>query len=315
MANEIQNLGVAGLTVETRTWYEKVLQGRNEPEYKHEMFGMKKSIPARGGNNINIRQFTRPAAATTALVEGTPPSVTGVTVTGVTISVAQYGAYMLGSDVVETQAIDPQLTEWSAVFSEMKNDTRDKVVRSFITAGTNVAWTNGATVRSGIASGSAYNLAWADLRAARKALKRVDVPALVDGKYGAIIHPDVTANLFADSTVVNAFQNAQNRGDSNPLFKGELGDLLGIRFFETSNAMTFSGLGQSASFVYATLFLGKDGYAVTEYSAASDEIIFHAAGTSGIKDPLNQCWSLGFKTAIGAGIVDQTRVLRYESNG
>lgn len=86
-----QLIGVTGLTVETRTWYEKVLLGRNEPDYLHERFGMKKSVPARGGKTISLRRFTRPAAATTALTEGTPPSATNPTVAEITVSLAQYG--------------------------------------------------------------------------------------------------------------------------------------------------------------------------------------------------------------------------------
>lgn len=133
-----QQLGVAGLSVEARTFYEKTLQARNTPDFVHEQFGAKRPIPSRNGNNISIRQFTRPAAATTALTEGTPPSVTNPTVAQTIISVAVYGAYMLGSDVLETQAIDPQLTEWTSVFSEMMFDTRDQIARDTIKAGTNV---------------------------------------------------------------------------------------------------------------------------------------------------------------------------------
>jgi N4-gp56 family major capsid protein len=292
-----------------------MLQDRNTPNFVHEQFGLSKNIPSRGGNNISIRQFTRPAASLTALVEGTPPSATNPTVTQTIISVAQYGAYMLGSDVVETQAIDPQLAEWTTVFTELKNDTRDKVIRNAMAAGTTVNYTNGATVRSGIGSGSAYNLSWADIRAARRSLRTNDVPYYSNNTYYGIIHPDVSRNLFADTTVVNASQYAGPRTGDNPLFTGQLPDLMGIRFFETTNATTFSGLGGSAGFVYATTVGGKGAYAVTTYDADSDAIIFHGAGTAGPLDPLNQFWSLGFKTALGAGIIDQTRMVRIESNG
>src|SRR5687767_1945888 len=229
-----QQIGVAGLTLEARTWYDKVLLGRNDPDWRHEQFGMKKSIPSRGGNNIQMRQFNRIPANTTALVEGTPPSATNPTVSAVTISVAQYGQFMLGSDVVETQAIDPQLTEWTEVFSATMKDTRDLVVRGFITAGTNVAYGGGGAVRSSVASGSTFG--WAEIRNARRILKGANAPYLADNKYGVIIHPDVVRNTFADTTVVNAFQNAGSRTGENPLFKGELGDLQGLRFYESTNA-------------------------------------------------------------------------------
>lgn len=306
-----QQLGVAGFSVEAKTFYDKVLQSRNTPDFVHEKFGAKRPIPANGGNRISIRQFTRPAAATTALTEGTAPAATNPTVGETIVSVAVYGAFMLGSDVLEKQAVDPQLAEWTAVFSEMMFDTRDQIVRTAINAGTNTAYVGGGTTRSSVSSGAA--LGWTDIRTARKLLKKNDAPPYEGGKYAAIIHPRVMSQLFSDTTVINALQYAGNRGQSNDLFKGSVTELLGITFNETSNASTFSGLGQSASFVEATLFCGKDAYVVTEYSALASDVIFHEAGSSGITDPLNQAWSLGFKTALGAGIIDQNRLLRYES--
>jgi N4-gp56 family major capsid protein len=307
-------LGVAGMTAEARTWFEKQLQSRNVPDFLHEKYGKKVNIPAHGGNRVSIRQFnslTGGATVLTALTEGTPPAVTNATVSETIISVAILGAYMYGSDVLAKQGIDPQLSEWSAVFSDMMYDARDRYVRGFITAGTNVAYVGGGAVRSSVASGAA--LGWTDLRTARKILKNANAPAYEGGKYAAIIRAVVMSQLFADSTVVNALQYGGPRGDENDLFKGSITTLLGISFNETSNAVTFSGLAQSAGFVEATLFCGKDGYAVTNFDSMSSEIIFHDIGSSGIVDPLNQAWSLGFKTGVGAGIIDQARVLRYES--
>lgn len=306
-----QQIGVAGLTKEARLWYETVLQGRNVPDFLHENFGWKVSIPANGGDRISIRQFTRPAAQTTVLTEGTPPSALNPTVGETVISVAQLGAYILGSDKLMAQGIDPQLTNWSEVFSELMRDSRDQYIRGLINTGTNVNYNGGGTARSSVASGG--SLGWTDLRTARKTLKNSDVPPVVDGKYAAIIRPVVMSQLFADSTVINALQYAGPRSSDNPLFAGAVTELLGIRFFETSNASTFSGLGQSASFVEATLFVGKNGYAVTDADELTSQIIFHDIGSSGVTDPLNQVWSLGFKTAVGAAIVDSNRVLRVES--
>lgn len=87
-----QQIGVAGLSVEARTAYEKMLQDRNVPAFVHEQFGLSRDIPPRAGARISIRQFTRPAASTTALTEGTPPAVTNPTIAETIISVSQYGA-------------------------------------------------------------------------------------------------------------------------------------------------------------------------------------------------------------------------------
>jgi N4-gp56 family major capsid protein len=66
---------------------------RTIPSFRHRQFGTKKTIPANSGPIISVRRFTRPAAATTALTEGTPPTPTNPTVTGITATIAQYGAW------------------------------------------------------------------------------------------------------------------------------------------------------------------------------------------------------------------------------
>ncbi len=258
-----------------------------------------------------MRQFTRPAAQTTVLTEGTPPSALNPTVAETILSIAQLGAYILGSDKLMAQGIDPQLTNWAEVFSELMRDSRDQYIRGLINTGTNTAYVGGGTVNSSVASGN--SLGWTDLRTARKLLKAQNAPPVVDGKYAAIIHPRVMSQLFADSSVVNALQYAGPRTSDNPLFAGAVTELLGIRFFETTNATTFSGLGASASFLETTLFVGKNAYAVTDADELTSQIIFHDIGSSGVTDPLNQVWSLGFKTAVGANIVDQNRILAYFS--
>ncbi len=108
---------------------------------------------------------------------------------------------MLGSDLLEWQAIDPVVTEMTQVFGENLQDTLDQLTRNVINAGTTVAYASTATVRSGLASG--FHLSWAELRNARRLLKNQDVLPLDDGKYAAIIHPDVVRDLFSDSNVVN----------------------------------------------------------------------------------------------------------------
>ena len=269
------------------------------------------SIPANGGDRLSIRQFTRPAAQTTVLTEGTPPSALNPTVAETILSIAQLGAYILGSDKLMAQGIDPQLTNWAEVFSELMRDSRDQYIRGLINTGTNTAYQGGGTVNSSVSSGN--SLGWTDLRTARKLLKAQNAPPVVDGKYAAIIHPRVMSQLFADSSVLNALQYAGPRTSDNPLFAGAVTELLGIRFFETTNATTNSGLGQSASFLETTLFVGKNAYAVTDADELTSQIIFHDIGSSGVTDPLNQVWSLGFKTAVGANIVDQNRILAYFS--
>lgn len=314
-----QTLGAGGMATEARTFYEMQLLTRRIPDFFHNEFGMPVSIPRGNGVNASLRRFARPGAQTTALTEGTPPTALNPTVEQVTLTVQQFGGYMLGSDILDWQAIDPIVTGYTQAFGDDLQDTRDLITRNIINAGTNTQYAGTATARTGLSS-TAAALTFAELREAASTLKRNDVKpirkGLAAGKFAAIIHPDSVRDLLGDSNVTNVFQYAVNRGAAqggeNPLQTGQLGDLIGFRFFETSNATIRSSAGQSGADVYQLLLIGEEAYAHATLTAANSEVIFHGKGTSGILDPLNQAWSLGWKIAHTAAILDQQRILSVE---
>lgn len=314
----VQTLGAAGMANEARTFYEMQLLTRRIPDFYHNEFGMTVNIPRGNGINANLRRFARPGAQTTALTEGTPPTALNPTIEVVTLTVSQYGGYMLGSDILEWQAIDPIVTGFTQAFGDDLQDTRDQITRNVINAGTNKQFAGTATGRTAESSG--MYLTFAELREARATLRGDDArpirSGISAGRFAAIVHPDTVRDLLGDTTIQSVFQYAVNRGapqgGNNPLQTGELGDLIGFRFYETSNATIRSSAGMSGADVYQTLLIGDEAYAHATLTAANSEIIFHEKGSSGITDPLNQAWSLGWKIAHTAKILDELRILSIE---
>lgn len=131
-------LGVAGWTVENKTFYEKKLLMRAVPNFVYTGWGIQKPVPTNIGNSIEWRRLNRPSATTTALTEGTPPSVTNTTWVSVTATVQQYGAYQQLSDVALRQSIDNVLSESVDMYGEHMADSIDRVARAILVAGTNV---------------------------------------------------------------------------------------------------------------------------------------------------------------------------------
>lgn len=313
-----QLLTAAGMTNEARTFYEMQLLTRRVPDFWHNEFGMPVRIPRGQGINAQLRRFARPGAQTTALVEGTPPTALNPTVEAVTLTISQYGGYMLGSDILDWQSIDPIVTGFTQAFGDDLQDTRDVITRNVINAGTNTQYASTATARTGLSSG--MYLTFAELREAMATLKRNDVKPIrkgpAAGKFAAIIHPDSTRDMLGDTNVTNVFQYAVNRGAAaggeNPLQTGQLGDLVGFRFFETSNGTIRSSAGQSGADVYQSLLIGEEAYAHATLEVDNSEIIYHPKGSAGATDPLNQYWSLGWKIAHTAVILDQNRIVSLE---
>ena len=127
-----------------------------------------------------------------------------------------------------------------------------------------------------------------------------------DGKYICIIHPSVAFDLRQDEAWLAAHQYAA----ATELFNGEIGELHGVRFVETTEAKIFEeGAGNCA--VYACLFLGKGAYGVVDLSEGT-EVIVKPRGSSGTADPLDQRSSVGWKGVHAAAILYDEYIVRVE---
>ena len=152
----------------------------------------------------------------------------------------------------------------------------------------------------------------AEIREALATLKNAKAKPVVDNKYIAIIAPNTTRDLQADSNLLNAWQYAANRGPGNPLFALGDFDYLGVRFVETTNAKVGSSLGMSGADVYYTMFLGKEAYAVTELSSQQARTYVIPRETPDKTDPLFQHATVGYKAAMACCRLNEAFMVRVE---
>ena len=308
----VELIGVGGMTVELKQTYDRLLLSRALPNLVHNQYGEKKPIPAKGGKSIEFRRMERITINTTALTEGTAPAETVATFSSVACTISQYGQYAKVSDLLDVQGFDPVIEEYTKNFGEVMGDVLDRVVRDVIVACTTLQWASTAATTGAVGSGMFLNSA--EIREIVNTLKRNNAKPVVDNKFICIHHPDVTRDLFADAAIVNAFQYAAPRDTANPLFTGVIGDYMGVRFVETTNANIRSSLGLSGADVYDCLFIGKEAYGVTELSALQARTIIHPRGSGGHTDPLEQYSTIGWKAALAAVILNQTFMGRVQVN-
>lgn len=301
-------------TTEDRGFWVRTMLDRTQPALVHDRYTSKEFIPSNGGMNVTWRRFSTIAASTTALVEGTFPAETIPTVVTVTATVSQYGQWFRSTDIVRSQAFDEIKAEGTKALGETMANSYDQLVRNVINGGSTVQYISTSGSRGGVASGMYLNAA--EIREALSTLKSNNAPKFDDGTYTCIIHPDTEQDLFNDSSIVNAFSYAANRGPSNPLATGELGNYLGVKFVTTSNsATTATGLSgpNGPTDVYLTVMFGKGYVGTVGLSAMTSEIIYHEPGSSGaLNDPLSQVWSLGYKFAFAGARLDENRSVRVE---
>ena len=133
-----QTTGTSTLSAEMKTFYDKTLLDNAEPQLVHDQFGQERNIPAHGGKTIEFRKFSSLAKATTALTEGVTPDGKSLTVTSKTATVAQYGDYIVQSDMLELTAIDNTIVEATRLLGDQAGRTLDTVTREVLAGGTNV---------------------------------------------------------------------------------------------------------------------------------------------------------------------------------
>jgi N4-gp56 family major capsid protein len=78
------------------------------------------------------------------------------------------------------------------------------------------------------------------------------------------------------------------------LYEGEIGEIGGVRFVQTTEAKIYEGG------VFGTLVFGEGAYGTTEIAGGGMETIVKQKGSAGTADPLDQRSSVGYTLAFAA---------------
>ena len=242
-AQPANHTGATGMSAEMKTYYEKRLLDQAEPLLVHDQFGDKYPIPANNGKTIEFRKYESLPKATEPLTEGVTPNAQALTVTPMTATVKQYGGWAAITDVLQLTAIDNNITQATKVLASQAGRTLDTVTRNEIQQGNQVIYApqkkadgTSAEVLSRYALDGTCKMTSELVAKAATQLKKMNAPTF-EGKYVCIIHPSVAFDLRQDPAWVAAHQYAA----ATELFSGEIGELHGVRFVETTEAKIFRG--------------------------------------------------------------------------
>ena len=297
--------GTATLSAENKEFYDKQLIRLAKPNLIHDQFGQKRPIPKRGGKKIEFRQFASLPKTTTPITEGVTPDGKNLEVTAIEAEVAQYGDYVVMSDILDLTAIDPVVVEATEVIGNQAGLTLDTITRNILHSGTNVYYCpkkDGTAVTTRAGLDTTCTLTVDVIKRVAAKLKAVNAPK-IDGSYVGIIHPYVAYDLMADP----AWIDVHKYSDATKIFEGEIGKIGGVRFVETSEAKIFEGG------VFGTLIIGANAYGVTDIEGGGLQTIVKQLGSAGTADPLNQRSSVGWKAIKTAEILIDAYMCRVES--
>ena len=231
------------LSPEMKTYYDMTLLDYAQAALVHDQFGQKRPIPKNGGKTIEFRAFTPLKKALTALTEGVTPNGNQLDVTTITATVAQYGDFIVQSDVLELTALDNTILEATKLLGRQAGLTLDTITRNVLVAGTNVMYAPNiasdgteteVTSRGALDSTSILTV---DLIEQVVAELRAQNAPTIGGDYIGIIHPYTAYDLMRDPD----WRDPHKYQDTTNLYEGEIGKIAGVRFVQTTEAKIWRG--------------------------------------------------------------------------
>ena len=308
-AAEVQTTLLPGLSVEMKTFYDMTLLDEAQASLVHDQFAQKRPIPKGSGKTIEFRKFASLPKALTPLTEGVTPDGKSLTVTAITATVAQYGDYITQSDVLELTSLDNTILEATKLLGRQAGLTLDTITRNVLQSGTNVTYCpkvaadgTETEVTSRAALDNTCQLTVKVVQQVVAKLRGQNAPT-IGGKYVAIIHPFVAYDLMRDPEWIEAHKYAK----PDNLYEGEIGEIAGVRFVQTTEAKIYEGG------VFGSLFMGEGAYGVTEISGGGLQTIVKQKGSAGTADPLDQRSSVGWKAIKTAELLIPNYLVRVES--
>ena len=243
-----------------KTYYDTELLENARPELLYAQLGRMEPMPAGRGKTVEWRKWnTLPNAG--ALQEGVIPSGEKFGQSAMTSTIGQFGMYVTVSDELELHAVDDVILGAAEELAASAGQTQDTLVRDELMTGTNVLYAASRDEEGNVVAvpQARWELTYEEgkkclltpdmVNQAATWLKKLKAPR-IDGKYVAVIHPSVAYDLRSSNEWIDYHQYA----GTAELFSGEIGELHGVRFVESTQAPVLVGadLGEKRNLTAAS---------------------------------------------------------------
>jgi N4-gp56 family major capsid protein len=248
----------ATLSDEVALYYEKRFLDRAEYEFIYKEGGQMRTQSVNSGNVIKFNRYAPLTVVSSALTEGSNPTEASITSATVSVTLAEYGNSLKMSKFLSLTSIDANNAEKIDLLGQNMGESLDQLVRTELDNGT-ARLAGGKSLISDVAATDVFNAT--EVRKAVRALEAAKARIPKDGFYVGKVQPYSKADLLNDS----AWLNSKTYSDVKKLYKGEMGELYGVRFLLSKNGKTTS----STVTVYHNYIHGADAFGV--YDLAKDK--------------------------------------------
>ncbi len=278
MSNTQTTINTLGSTYLNKDFYDKKLLETARTRLIFAKFGQKRSIPRNSGKRVEFRRYDlfSPELAAAPLMEGVTPEGQSLSQSRVEAEVAQYGAYVEISDVLEATAYDEVVSDSAELLGEQLGTVVEWITRDAMWAGTNVQYAGGRTAR--LALTGSDKLTVSEVRKAVRTLKKAKARYFTANDEGdarkphfiCICSPESTYDLQNDPL----WQDVSKYSNAELIYSGEIGRLFGVVFVESTEARVFR---QSVYTTVASHTAGSEKVTLSSSSFAAERYLTNGA--------------------------------------
>lgn len=285
------------------TFYESKFLKRSKYALVHEQVGQKST---RGKGEGKVARFNRSAplsTATTPLTEGSHGNESSISTSTVDITLAEYGNWIKPAKFFKLTSIDPDCTEKVEVVGQNMGETFDELARDALYSGGTAQLASGVSALSDVAVTDTFDSD--EVRKSLRTLETNKAQRFDDGLFRGIVGPYTKYDLRGDSTWINA----HTYSDTKELYRGEIGELHGVRFLETANQKTES----STVTVYSNFIMGKDSFGVYNLEGDLPKLYIKTPNASDTSNPLDRYSTIGWAGSYVAKVLIATWVINVKT--
>lgn len=300
MANTIGTQAAVGNTyADPGIYYDKRFLERLTPQLYFKQLGDMRPLPTRSGTLIKWTRLNKMAAATTPLTENVNPSELTVGTTQISVEPLTYGSWVKVSSELNLKSINPIVEEVHDEQADQAALSYDTVVFNAIHGNLTNQFAGGAVSEITVADTSVLNSS--EIRKAVFTLRNANVPGFEGNMYKALIHPAQQYDLLSD-TNAGSWLDIMKYTTPDPLMKGEIGQLYGVRFVVSTNIATGTGATDET---YRAFVVGRQAYGVTELSGNGIKTFRFNQGST--ENPLEMYTTMGWKFMMAAKVLQASR--------
>ena len=308
--------GANSMTPTMKTYYDTELLENARDSLVFQQLGRKQTLPANHGMTVEWRKWnTLPDCD--KLQEAVIPVGKKLGMTSINVEISEYGQYVAISRQLDLHAADDAILGATEELGAAAGKTYDKLIRNELMAGTHVLYadvykdgnfvstpSSRSALVSAIGTTGQKALFSPDMvNKAVTALRKTNAPFFSGNKYVAVIHPSCTYDLRSHKDWIEAHKYSA----AQEIFNGEIGELHGVRFIETTLAPVIK---DGANAIYQVMFFGKDAFGVIDPEGAGMQTIIKSAEQAG--GPLNQFSTVGAKFSMATKILYPERFVIVE---